>query len=308
MVVRFGWLVAMGMWVGCAGEPMYATGAGPGDDTPSTCATPTAVPEGVRTALALSPAFYARHCSALGIDVLASEAVSDAVLEEAGRIVEGVLGERPDLRDALHDRFFRVVLVASSAGEHLSDVPELRGITPTENAAAGLGPDPRFPAATIRDSVIACRLSNQDPLATPPGDTLVHELGHAVLDMGLAEVDPGFLDRLRTAYEGARRAGTWQLELGPGVRDLGVNETNYLMTNADEYWATGVSAWFGFKPIPLGYELTDASPPALRLRVLYGRDALRDRDPDLAALLEEVFGPAPALTTRCRDWVPKVGG
>jgi hypothetical protein len=302
-------VLAISWCAACAEDARFETGRGPGNDEPSSCDDVTAVPADVASAFELDERFYAKHCAALGIDVLASAQVADAVMLEAGRIVEGMFADRPELRDAVHDRYFRVVLVASAAGERLADVPELSDLSRAESAAAGLGPDPEFPAATVRDSVIVCRPRDRDPLATPPGDTLVHELGHALLEMGLAETDPDFRDRLHDAYDEARAEELWTLRVpGPVAALFGSLPTdNYLMTNPDEYWATGVSAWFGFKPVPLAYGLTDSNPPALQLQALYGRDSLSEHDPRLSSLLTEVFGPSPSLRPSCEAWIPGGG-
>jgi hypothetical protein len=290
----------------CGDEPVFATGGGPAADAPSSCAEPTEVPAAVVETLSLDEAFYAKHCAVFGIDVLASRRVPDMAMEVAGRMLQGVLEDDPDLRDALHDRYFRVVLVAASAGEELRDVPELGGISSRENAAAGIGPDPAFPAATIRDSAILCRPPEQDALATPPGDTLLHELGHALLSMGLVETTPDFRDRLDEAFSAARADGRWEIRVLPAADLLfgPLPSDNYLMSNAEEYWATGVSAWLGFKPIPIAYALTDDDPPRLQLQVIYGRDSITDVDPALAELLTEVLGPSPELRHHCPAWIP----
>jgi hypothetical protein len=268
----------------------------------------TEVPDEVAAQLRLDLGFYARHCAAFGIDILGSRRVPDAAMLEAGRIVEGVFADKEELRDAVHDRYFRVVLVASSAGEELREVPELSGIRSFENAAAGIGPDPEFPAATMRDSAIMCRPPEQDPLATPPGDTLVHELSHALLEMGLPHTDASFRDRLEEAYDAARAAGTWELELPPHVAFLfGEQPTDaYMMSNPAEYWATGAAAWFGFRPLPLAYGLTQDDPPRLQLEAIFGRDSLEQQDAALAALLTEVFGRSPELEPGCPEWIPTI--
>lgn len=292
----------------CEEQASFATGAGPGDDSPSSCDRVTAVPDDVVEQLHLDQRFYARHCAVFGVDVLGSARVPDAAMLEAGRIVEGIFVDKAELRDAVHDRYFRVVLVASSAGEELREVPELSGIRPFENAAAGIGPDPAFPAATMRDSAILCRAPDQDPLATPPGDTLVHELAHAMLDMGLAQTEPDFRDRLEAAYDEAREAHTWELVLPAPVTALfGEQPTDsYMMKNEGEYWATGASAWFGFRTLPLAYGLTEDDPPQLQLEAIFGRDALQEHDPALAALLTAVFGPSPELRPGCPEWIPTI--
>jgi len=301
-----GWLCLI--VVVCAGcKPAeYRTGGGPGNDEPSSCAEPTDVPSEVAKALELDRDFYGRHCSVFGISVLGSKRVGTPALEEAGRLVQGVLEGRPALRDALHDRYFRVVVVASSAGEQLGDVPELDDLRGSESSAAGLGPDPDFPAATVRDSTIVCRPRTQDPGATPPGDTLVHELGHAILSMGLDAIEPGFRDRLEAAFDDANDQDLWRLNVPADVQVLypGQPTDNYLMSDPEEYWAVGVSAWFGMKAIPVGYRLSDHDPPQLQLEVFYGRDALLDNDEGLGALLSEVFDPEQSLVHGCPAWIP----
>ncbi|MDD9937975.1 MAG: hypothetical protein OXT09_30470, partial [Myxococcales bacterium] len=286
----------------------FATGAGPGNGQPSSCEEVTGVPDEVVEQLHLDTGFYARHCQAFGIDVLGSAQVSDNAMLEAGRLLEGVFDGRPELRDAVHDRFFRVIVVATAAGESFDDVPELDDLRKVERLAAGIGPDPAFPAATVRDSAILCRPAEQDPGATPPGDTLVHELGHAVLSMGLVETTPDFRERLEVAFGDARAQDLWNITVPPEVELFfgALPSDTHMMTNADEYWATGVSAWFGFKPLPLTYALTDDDPPRLQLQVIYGRDSLAALDPPLAALLEEVFGPSPRLRHGCPAWIPRI--
>ncbi len=296
------------MVAACGGRDEFATGAGPGNGEPSSCGEVTEVPDEVVEQLHLDTGFYARHCQAFGIDVLGSAQVSDNAMLEAGRLLEGVFDGRPELRDAVHDRFFRVIVVATAAGESFDDVPELDDLRKVERLAAGIGPDPAFPAATVRDSAILCRPVEQDPGATPPGDTLVHELGHAVLSMGLVETTPDFRERLEVAFDDARAQDLWNITVPPEVELFfgALPSDTHMMTNADEYWATGVSAWFGFKPLPLTYALTDDDPPRLQLQVIYGRDSLTALDPPLAALLEEVFGPSPRLRHGCPAWIPRI--
>ncbi|MDD9947799.1 MAG: hypothetical protein OXU20_42555 [Myxococcales bacterium] len=293
--------------VGACGEPEYATGAGPADTTPLACDDHD-LPAAVADELALDTSFYAQACSAFGVPVLGSVRLSGTTLALATELVSGVLAPlAPNVRDAIHDRYLRVVIVAASAGETFSDVPELADLREAERAAAGIGPDPMFPAATVRDSVVLCRPVHREPAVTPPGDTLVHELGHAVLSMGLEPTQPDFRRRLSHAFTQAAGLARWQTELSPEVRQrFGSRlETPYLMTNADEYWAVGVSVWFGFVGVPIRYELTDAREETLRITWLYGRSQLRQRDPPLAALLEEVFGEEPTLAHHCSGWFPQ---
>lgn len=303
-----GLLVLLPGLVACEEPARFSTGAGPGNDEPSSCDQVSDVPGDVAEQLHLDLDFYSRHCAVFGIHVLGSAGVSDEAMLEAGRIVEGIFVDKPALRDAVHDRYFRVVLIASSSGEELHDVPELSGLRAVENAAAGIGPDAEFPAATMRDTAITCRPPDRDPLATPPGDTLVHELAHALLEMGLPHTDPSFRDRLEEIYDDARNGETWDLVLPETVRALlGEQPTDvYMMKNPDEYFATATAAWFGFRPLPLAYGLTEDDPPQLLLEAIFGRDAIQTHDPALASMLTEVFGRSPELMPGCPEWIPKI--
>jgi alpha-glucosidase len=89
---------------------------------------------------------------------------------------------------------------------------------------------------------------------------LIHEFNHAVHQHGLKEVDPTFDGRLRRTYDKAMDKGLWK--------------GTYVATNPSEYWAEGVQAYF------------DCMRPQFGANT---REKLRAYDPDLFALVDEVY-------------------
>ncbi len=84
----------------------------------------------------------------------------------------------------------------------------------------------------------------------------IHEVGHMVHSaLGLQPGGQAFNSRLQALYQAARNAGLWAGE--------------YAETNVHEYWAEAVEDWFGS---------------------VYATRPLAERDPEIAKLIEEVFG------------------
>lgn len=295
--------------VAACAAPSYSTGAGPADTLANTCSDGGGpVPEAIADQYALDTRYYARYCHAWGVPVLGSAQLDPRVLAEAGRLTSALLEARQDIRDALHDRYLRVVVLASSRGERFQDVPELKDTGAREAAAAGLGPTPDFPAVTVRDSVVVCRPTNDSPNVSPPGETLIHELGHAVLEMNGGALANDFKGRLKQAFSRAQSQQTWLLDIPTNVgayfgTDLPTE--NYLMTNRAEYWAVGTASYFGFKPIRIGYGTRRNQPNQLQLTHLQiqGPEALSAQDPALTALLAEAYPGPPVAEHLCPEWL-----
>lgn len=214
--------------------------------------------------------FYTQACVVDGLPVVASAEVDGASLQAAGAIIEGMLANRPDLARRMADRGFRLGVIG--VDQRAVDLPEYRDL-PTSypdtdwDAARAYGATPRRPLAAAPEENLLC--SAED---TYPGQSvLTHELGHSVLDMAVLPDDPDFADRLRAAFDVAKRM--------PVYRDT------YAMTNADEYWAEGVQDYF------------DASRPGYGAGgggdgydgPIFNRETLREQDPVLFALIVEVF-------------------
>jgi cyclophilin family peptidyl-prolyl cis-trans isomerase len=227
-------------------------------------AEPGPLPAELRDELKL-PEHYQKHSAGLGLPVVGSSRVSDNALAEAAWIVEKMLAGREDIVKAMRANRVRVVVMAHD--EFTTDVPEHSGLKPKlfwDRRARGLG-------ATRSNPVVSCGEENllgfpNDPY--PNENIFVHEFAHAIHGTGLSTTDPTFDRRLRSAYQSALDRGLWR--------------NTYAATNHSEYWAEGVQCWFD-----------DNAPPDALHNDVRTRAQLRQYDPALAGLCEEVFGDGP---------------
>lgn len=222
------------------------------------------VPESFRSSLGLDP-FYQKHASASGFPIFSSGKVSDYALKEAAYLLDQMFGERDDIRQAMIEKNARFVIMAP--GEFTTAIPEQTGMTPAkfwDKRARGLG-------ASRRRPVVSC---GEENLLGYEGDPyhneniLIHEFAHAMHSLGLREIDPTFDSRLRKAYDSAMRAGLWK--------------GTYAAVNHAEYWAEAVQSWFETN------RENDAQHNHVNTRA-----ELREYDPTLAKLVEEVHGDLP---------------
>lgn len=219
------------------------------------------VPAATVERFALAP-FYSKCVMVGGLPVVASERVADAALEEAAVVVRSMLAGRDDLLEAMARS--RVRLAVMGVNERTTDLPEHADLTPAEfwnRRARGLGATAQRPAVSCAEENVLCLPG--DPYGTE--NILVHEFAHAIHEMGLKVVDPGFDGRLKAAYDTAVKEGRWK-----GC---------YAAENHHEYWAEAVQSWFG----------TNRENDAIHNHV-NTRGELKAYDPALAALCEEVFG------------------
>ena len=219
--------------------------------------------------LELSP-FYAKYVSASGYPVLSSERVDDYALREAAFLVNQLLAERPDVREALIAGGSRMVVMAHD--EFTTDVPEHAHMTPKDYwdvRARGLG-------GSRTDPVCSC---GEENLLGFPGDPysteciLIHEFAHMIHLRGMVVVDASFQQRLQQAYDRATEEGLWK--------------DKYAASNVNEYFAEGVQSWFG------NNRENDSDHNHVNTRA-----ELLEYDPRLAALCEEVFGRTELVYTK----------
>lgn len=212
----------------------------------------TAVPEAVAAKFKLDTAFYQKHVDYRGFSILGSARVSDTALLEARDLIDKLLGERNDILQAMIKAGCRFMVMAPT--EMTTDVPEQRHMDKAywDKRARGLG-----------GKLSSC---GEENLLNLKGDRynqeniLIHEFNHAIHQHGLRAVDPTFDKRLRTAYKKAMDAGLWK--------------DTYVATNPSEYWAEGAQAYF------------DCMRPQFGANT---REKLRKYDPDLFALVDEVY-------------------
>jgi hypothetical protein len=211
--------------------------------------------------LKLDP-FYAKYISANGYPIISSKNVSDYALKEAAYLVNLMLAQRPDVRDAMISSGSRLIVMAHN--EFTTEVPEHSHLRPRDfwdARARGLGGSRTDPVCSCAEENLLCYPG--DPYSTE--NILIHEFAHNIHLRGLVNVDATFDDRLKAAYDQAIAAGLWK--------------TKYASTNKAEYWAEGVQSWFN-----------NNRPPDHDHNHVDTREELHEYDPQLAALCEEVFG------------------
>jgi hypothetical protein len=128
------------------------------------------------------------------------------------------------------------------------------------------------PATSCGEQNLLCMRG--DPYATE--NILIHEFTHTIHQIGLAQVDATFQNRLEAAFKDAKQAGRWA--------------NTYAMQNPAEYWAEGVQSWLSCN------RTNDREHGAVNSPA-----SVRKHDPPLAALLAEVFGEAPRAYCRPAD-------
>jgi cyclophilin family peptidyl-prolyl cis-trans isomerase len=249
-LITFALLLMLGTW----GD---STGRAAESANPSSPPSVGPVPDTIRDFLNLPP-FYQKYLDAGGLPVLGSTNVSDYALLEARWILLQMLAHRPEILQVMGTNRARFVVMAHN--EYTTDVPEQATRSPKvfwDRRARGLG-----------GRIASC---GEENLLSYPGDPyateniLIHEFGHAILNIGMRALDPGFKDRVRAAYGRAMEAGLWR--------------RTYAATDVEEYWAEGVQDWFD------NNRQNDAQHNAVNTRA-----ELKDYDPALAALCAEVFG------------------
>lgn len=220
-------------------------------------------------AMKLSP-FYRKYVSASGYPIVSSGAVNDYALKEAAYLVDMMLAKRPDVRQAMIAGGSQLVIMAHD--EFTTDVPEHSHMTPKDfwdARARGLGGSRTDPVCSCGEENLLGL--NGDPYATE--NILIHEFAHNIHLRGMVVVDLTFDDRLKASYERAMKAGLWK--------------TKYASTNHAEYFAEGVQSWFN-----------NNRPPDHDHNHVNTRKELREYDPGLAELCEEVFGDTELVYTK----------
>lgn len=214
--------------------------------------------------------FYEKYVSANGYPVVSSGKVNDFALKEAAYLIDMMLAQRPDVRDAMIKSGSRMIVMAHD--EYTTDIPEHAHLKPKEYwdaRARGLG-------GSRADPVCSCGEENLlgfegDPYATE--NILIHEFAHNIHYRGLDRLDDTFDDRLKKSYDAAMETGLWK--------------GKYASVNHAEYFAEGVQSWFN-----------NNRPPDHDHNHVDTRAELLEYDPGLAALCAEVFGETKLVYTK----------
>ena len=220
---------------------------------------PVPPPSTIREAFELS-LFYQQWVDVEGFPVLASEKVNPYALKEAAWLIWQMIGHRPEILHTFVQKRVRFVVIGHT--EITTDIPEY----------SDQGPD--FLVYRFRglgggglSGHIAVSSSEENLLHYPGGGShsiMIHEWAHAIHRFGLNTVDSTFDNRLQIAYAAAIEKGLWQ--------------GTYASSDRGEYWAVGTRAWFYPNVGDSSYNYGNT------------RQALKEYDPGLAALLAEVYG------------------
>ncbi len=217
------------------------------------------------------PAYYSKFISADGYPIVASERVNDYALKEAAWLVNQLLAQRPDVRDAMIRSGSRLCILAHD--EFTTDLPEFaHPAAPGERVSVSAkdywDARARGTGGSDRDPYCSC---GEENLLAYPGDPyaaeniLIHEFAHNIHLRGLANVDSTFDARVKEAYGRAMARGLWK--------------GTYASVNHHEYFAEGVQSWFD------NNRENDHDHNHVNTRA-----ELCEYDPDLAALCREVLG------------------
>ncbi|MDF1813427.1 MAG: hypothetical protein P1V20_14615 [Verrucomicrobiales bacterium] len=218
------------------------------------------------------PSFYTQRISAGGFPVVASAKVNPYALKEAAYLVEQMLVNRPDVRQAMINSGARLCILAWN--EFTTDQPEWKWLAKQpvdilgvsardyrDARARGMGGSLTDPFCSCAEENLLCYRG--DPYSTE--NILIHELAHNIHLRGMSNIDPEFDSRVKTTYEAALKAGLWK--------------GKYASVNHHEYFAEGVQSWFD------NNRENDHDHNHVNTR-----EELITYDPGLAALCREVFG------------------
>ena len=266
-----GLVLVVGLGLGFGHRLGYETGSGPGVAWGQAAdeANLPAVGSPPET-LRLSP-FYTRYIEVAGYPIVASGQVNDYALREAAFLVRQMVGHRPEILQALAGSGSRMCVIAHS--EFTTDLPDF----------ARLGPVPGFESLTAKDywdarargtggsATDPCCSCGEENLLGYAGDPyakeclLLHEFAHTIHLRALNKLDPTFDRRLRETWRAALDKGLWK--------------GKYASVNSAEYFAEGAQSWFD-----------DNRENDHDHNHVNTREELREYDPGLASLCEEVFG------------------
>ena len=212
--------------------------------------------------------FYKKHLDLKGFPIISSNKVNDYAFFEAGYLINTMLKGREDIRQKLIKKKVRFVIYAID--EFTTDIPEHKHLAKSKKGkqwwdkrARGLGALPNCPATSCGEENLLCYKG--DPYHSE--NILIHEFAHTIHDCALIFIDKTFDKRLKETYDAAMKKGLWK--------------SKYAATNHKEYWAEGVQSWFN------NNRENDNAHNHVNTR-----KELKEYDPGLAKLCEEVFGKA----------------
>ena len=232
-------------------------------------------------ALEMDP-FYEQYIDVGGVPVVSSADVPDEALVSVAQMLAEMLTHNPELRANIANFPSHVAVLGQD--EEIADIPEFGRVIAehpdwgvfdgrTVAELRAVGATTFLPVTVAAEENVLCYEED-----TYLEDTSVHELAHTFLLVGLeGNAGPGELrGLLEQGLEDALAKGLWT--------------GSYAASNADEYWAEGVQAWFD-----VGWSLTGVDT----------RTELEAYDATFAGIMREVFGDAELFSSCHLDLHPQ---
>ena len=233
-------------------------------DDPPLNSLVTAPPQSIVEKYKLDP-FYKKYLDVNGIAVTSSEKVADEAFYELRYLMENVLANRPDILDMMAKGGTRLVIIAFK--EEVSEVPEYYIADPNRAARQN-----RRVRGYGGDTLTSC---GEENLLNYTGDRyngeniFIHEFAHCI-DARLRRADPNFRREINSIFKDGRSRGLW--------------DRTYSASNAGEYWAEGLQAYFD-----CCRRSRDGQPDGVHNQV-GTREDLISYDPNLAKIIEKTLG------------------
>ncbi|MEM7219542.1 MAG: hypothetical protein AAF515_14335 [Pseudomonadota bacterium] len=202
----------------------------PASTSPQVSTGPGCNVRGATASDGLDP-FYDKLCNADGIVIASSKRVADSALVAAAEQIL-LLGEhRGDLFQQMVNDGARLTVMARD--EVTTDVPEYADLQQTDpghdwSVLRGVGGNWVNTVTVVSEENLLCLGRPAD--VYDGYDLLLHEWGHAMMNIGIRSADPMLRGAITDAYHEAMAAGLWQ--------------KSYAGTNPREYWAEGMQAFY----------------------------------------------------------------
>lgn len=212
--------------------------------------------------------YYAKFVDVAGVPIMSSSRTTDAGLIESARwACEMFSLANPAVLQSFINYRGRHAVMARYPQEKTTDVPEHSSLSPKDywdERARGLGAMPSNPVGSNAEENALCDADDRYR-----GECImIHEFAHS---MSLLSGNQTFLDRLDQAYSRSMAAGLWQ--------------NTYTATNAQEYFAEGVQAWFDCNQYRAQADGVHND--------INTREKLKTYDPTLAGIIGEFFRETP---------------
>jgi len=217
--------------------------------------------------------FYRKYTHAYGIPIISSYYSDDAALKRACYNVKVLLADNPKIRYWMYKNYGRLGIIGRNEGTR--SIPEHSYLPPWwDQRARGLGGTMAIPISTGGEENLLCLQSDR----YRSEDIAMHEFFHGIANVGVASAIPGWIGRLKAAYNAAKYRGLWR--------------NTYAMSTWEEYFAEGAQSYFHVNAY--------ANPPNGIHNDINTRAKLRRYDPTLYNLVREVFPCENWILDRCK--------